>query len=93
MSYAHGYSGSEKRQLLVAESLLKIDTSKLGDALDVTSLSESDVYDIEEREYVRKADVESRLIETLVDRLLILLISRFTVDQSSLSVYTVDLRS
>ena len=50
-----------------------VDRDKVDDALDVTELSESDVYDIEEREYVRKAEVdedvkESRL-QGLKDRL------------------------
>jgi predicted nucleic acid-binding Zn-ribbon protein len=55
------------------ERVLGVDRNKVDDALDVTELSESDVYDIEEREYVRKAEVdeetkESRL-QGLKDRL------------------------
>ena len=46
------------------ERVLTVDTSKLDDALEVTSLSESDVYDIEESEYVRKADVDEEMKET-----------------------------
>ena len=55
------------------ERVMGVDRSKVDDALDVTELSESDVYDIDEREYVRKAEVdedvkESRL-QGLKDRL------------------------
>lgn len=55
------------------ERVLSVDTSKVDDALDVTELSETDLYEIEDREYVRKADVdesekESRL-QGLKDRL------------------------
>ena len=57
------------RELLQAEGIdpervLSVDPSKLDDALAVTSLSESDVYDIEESEYVRKADVDDEMKET-----------------------------
>ena len=34
------------------------------DALAVTSLSESDVYDIEESEYIQKADVDDKMKQT-----------------------------
>lgn len=55
------------------ERVLSVDRAKVDDALEVTTLAESDVYEIEEREYVRKADVdedvkESRL-QGLKDRL------------------------
>ena len=55
------------------ERVLSVDRSKVDEALEVTSLSESDVYDVEESEYVRKAEVdedvkESRL-QGLKDRL------------------------
>lgn len=40
------------------ERLTTVDRSKVDDALDVTELSESDVYDIDGSEYVRKADVD-----------------------------------
>lgn len=50
-----------------------MDPSKVDDALEVTELSESDVYEIEEREYVRKADVDEEEKKTrlqgLKDRL------------------------
>ena len=46
------------------ERVLTVDTSELDDALEVTSLSESDVYDIEESEYVRKAGVDEEMKET-----------------------------
>ena len=52
---------------------MSVDRSKVDEALEVTTLSESDVYDVEESEYVRKAEVdedvkESRL-QGLKDRL------------------------
>ena len=55
------------------ERVLGVDSNKVDDALEVTELTESDVYEIEEREYVRKAEVdedvkESRL-QGLKDRL------------------------
>lgn len=55
------------------ERVTSVDSSKVDDALDVTELSETDVYEIEETEYVRKAEVhedvkESRL-QGLKDRL------------------------
>jgi hypothetical protein len=37
---------------------------KVDDALEVTELSESDVYEINESEYVRKADVDEERKET-----------------------------
>jgi hypothetical protein len=55
------------------ERLTTVDSSKVDEALDVTELSESDVYEIEESEYVRKADVDEEEKETrlqgLKDRL------------------------
>jgi len=55
------------------ERVTTVDASKVDDALDVTELSESDVYEIEESEYVRKADVDEEEKETrlqgLKDRL------------------------
>jgi hypothetical protein len=55
------------------ERVTSVDSSKVDEALAVTELSESAVYDIDESEYVRKADVdedvkESRL-QGLKDRL------------------------
>jgi len=55
------------------ERVMGVDPDKVEDALEVTELGESDVYDIEETEYVRKAEVneevrESRL-QGLKDRL------------------------
>jgi hypothetical protein len=46
------------------ERLTTVDADKVDDALDVTKLSEADVYDIEESEYVRKADVDEQEKET-----------------------------
>jgi len=40
------------------ERVTTVDNSKVDDALDVTDLSESDLYEIEDRQYVRKADVD-----------------------------------
>jgi hypothetical protein len=55
------------------ERLTTVDASKVDEALDVTELSETDVYDISESEYVRKADVDEEEKETrlqgLKDRL------------------------
>jgi hypothetical protein len=46
------------------ERLTTVDSSKVDDALAVTDLSETDVYDIEPSEYVRKADVDEQEKET-----------------------------
>ncbi|PSP84929.1 hypothetical protein BRC96_04020 [Halobacteriales archaeon QS_6_64_34] len=46
------------------ERLTTVDSSKVDEALDVTEISESDVYEIEESEYVRKADVDEDEKET-----------------------------
>jgi polyhydroxyalkanoate synthesis regulator phasin len=46
------------------ERLTTVDSGKVDEALDVTELSESDVYEIEESEYVRKADVDEDEKET-----------------------------
>ncbi|UWG50719.1 Uncharacterized protein AArcCO_1412 [Halalkaliarchaeum sp. AArc-CO] len=46
------------------ERVTGIDRSKIDDALEVTKLSETDVYDIEESEYVRKAEVDEEVKET-----------------------------
>ena len=46
------------------ERVLGVDRSKVDDALEVTELSESSVYEIEEREYVRKAEVDDERKET-----------------------------
>jgi hypothetical protein len=55
------------------ERLTTVDSSKVDEALEVTDLSETDVYEIEESEYVRKADVNEAEKETrlqgLKDRL------------------------
>jgi len=55
------------------ERVTSVDASKVDDALEVTELAESDVYEIEESEYVRKADVDEEEKETrlqgLKDRL------------------------
>jgi len=46
------------------ERVMGVDRDKVDDALDVTELSESDVYEIEDSEYVRKADVDEERKET-----------------------------
>ena len=46
------------------ERVTSVDASKVDDALEVTELSESDVYEITESEYVRKADVDEAEKET-----------------------------
>ena len=46
------------------ERVLGVNRDKVDDALDVTELSESDVYDIEESDYVRKAEVDEERKET-----------------------------
>ncbi|MFC7073824.1 hypothetical protein ACFQJ7_10885 [Halovenus rubra] len=55
------------------ERVLSVDRSKVDEALDVTTLSESDVYEVEESEYVRKAEVDEEVkdsrLQGLKDRL------------------------
>lgn len=55
------------------ERVMGVDQEKVDDALDVTDLSESDVYDVEERAYIRKAEVDEAVKESrlqgLKDRL------------------------
>ncbi|SDE86902.1 hypothetical protein SAMN05216218_10220 [Halorientalis regularis] len=46
------------------EQLTSVDTDKVDDALDVTELSESDVYEINESEYARKSEVNEDEKET-----------------------------
>ena len=46
------------------ERVTSVDASKVDDALEVVELSESDVYEIEESEYVRKAEVDEESKET-----------------------------
>jgi len=55
------------------ERVLSVDRSKVDEALEVTTVSESDVYEVEENEYGRKAevdeDVKESRIQGLKDRL------------------------
>lgn len=44
--------------------LMGVDAEKVDEALEVTDVSESEVYDIEENEYVRKAEVDDEVKET-----------------------------
>jgi hypothetical protein len=46
------------------ERVTSVDSSKVDDALEVTELGEGDVYEIEESEYVRKAEVDEESKET-----------------------------
>jgi hypothetical protein len=46
------------------ERVMSVDRDKVDDALEVTELSESDVYEVEESEYVRKAEVDEERKET-----------------------------
>jgi hypothetical protein len=46
------------------ERVTSVDSSKVDEALDVVEVSESEVYDIDESEYVRKADVNEDQKET-----------------------------
>ncbi|WP_255194632.1 hypothetical protein [Natronobeatus ordinarius] len=46
------------------ERIMAVDRKKVDEALDVTDLPETDVYEIEESEYVRKADVDAERKET-----------------------------
>ncbi len=46
------------------DRVMGIDRSKVDDALEVTELSESDVYEVEQSEYVRKAEVDEERKET-----------------------------
>jgi hypothetical protein len=46
------------------ERVLGVDRAKVDDALEVTELSEGDVYEIDESEYVRKAEVDEERKET-----------------------------
>jgi len=46
------------------ERVLGVDRGKVDDALEVTELSESDVYEIEQSEYVRKAEIYEERKET-----------------------------
>lgn len=55
------------------ERVMGVDREKVDEALEVTELGDSDVYDIDEREYVRKAEVDEEVKESrlqgLKDRL------------------------
>ncbi|MFC4987147.1 hypothetical protein [Saliphagus infecundisoli] len=46
------------------ERVMGVDRSRVDEALEVTELAESDVYEIQESEYVRKADVDEDVKET-----------------------------
>ncbi|SFT09929.1 hypothetical protein [Halostagnicola kamekurae] len=46
------------------ERLLTVDREKVDEALEVTELAESEVYEIDKSEYVRKADVDEERKET-----------------------------
>jgi hypothetical protein len=46
------------------DQVMSVDSKKVDDALEVTELSERDVYEIEERAYVRKAEVDEERKES-----------------------------
>ncbi|MDR5674750.1 hypothetical protein RH858_16630 [Halalkaliarchaeum sp. AArc-GB] len=46
------------------QRVMSVDRNKIDEALEVTELSESDVYEIDEREYVRKAEVDEEVKQT-----------------------------
>ena len=46
------------------ERVTTVDAAKVNEALEVTDLSESDLYDIDESQYVRKADVDEEVKES-----------------------------
>jgi hypothetical protein len=46
------------------EQITSVDASKVNDALEVTDVAESDVYEVSKSEYVRKADVDEDSKET-----------------------------
>ena len=55
------------------ERVMSVDRGKVDEALEVTTLTESDVYDVDKTEYVRKAEVDDEVKESrlsgLKDRL------------------------
>jgi hypothetical protein len=55
------------------ERVLSVDRSKVDEAVEITTLSDSDVYEVEESEYVRKAEVDEDVkefrLQGLKDRL------------------------
>jgi hypothetical protein len=51
------------------ERVLGVDPDKVDDALDVTDLRESDVYEVTEIKYVRKAEVDEDVKQTRLQRL------------------------
>jgi hypothetical protein len=46
------------------ERVMSVDSKKVNEALEVTELSEADVYEIDESEYVRKAEVDAEVKES-----------------------------
>ncbi|PSP70619.1 hypothetical protein BRC79_01985, partial [Halobacteriales archaeon QH_8_67_27] len=55
------------------ERVMSVDSGKVNEALEVAELSETDVYEVEESEYVRKVEVDEDIKESrlqgLKDRL------------------------
>jgi predicted transcriptional regulator len=49
---------------IARERITSVDSGKVDEALDVVEVAESEVYDIDESEYVRKADVDEDQKET-----------------------------
>jgi len=56
------------KTLASTTNVLSVDRSKVDEALEVTTLSESDVYEVEESEYVRKAEVDEDVKESRLPR-------------------------
>jgi hypothetical protein len=58
---------------IARERVMSVDSSNVAEALDLTELAESDVYEVSESEYVRKAEVDEEVKESrlrgLKDRL------------------------
>jgi hypothetical protein len=66
------------------DRLVSVDRGKVDDALEVTDVAESDVYEIEETEYVRKAEVDEDRKETRLQGLKDQLAASDTVDADQL---------
>jgi len=52
------------RNRIDRDRVVSVDRGKVDDALEVTDVAESDVYETEETEYVRKAEVDEDRKET-----------------------------
>ncbi len=59
------------------ERVTSVDSRKVAEALDVTELSESAVYEIDESEYVRKAEVDEDVKESRLQGLIVITANSF----------------